>query len=188
MSITKQRPKFRKRDRVSPIFVKKMNEQPRIRGILSAISEGGKAVVQMSAATLSLTLWGYDYHQDYLKTMRESKEEIENSHEYSECMRNIQEWHREHGENAPAELKHSLETKGVFSPEAEQINRCRTFTKDYWRKVFSYSETFGKAPLKLEELQSKHRQFTAKVKPLEVFEGYEDELGVYQLPKPLRKK
>lgn len=89
-------------------------------------------------------------------------------------------WHEKHPATPGADFKRGV-AAGVV--EAEEVNKCRSSMKDYWRTVGMALEPIHRPRTSKSspglraweaELQSRHAVFVKLVEPVDVLDGYTD--------------
>ena len=105
------------------------------------------------------------------KIRAEHERRISDAHlGYSKCMYVITEWNDRYKDSAGEEFARQLDVasrSAQFHDEIEQVNRCRSITKDFWRASIAYIERF---PLDIEQVKAQredHGRFVAQVGPLD---------------------
>ena len=108
--------------------------------------------------------------------MRKVEREISNKHEdYSKCMADIQEFKNKNGDKATEMFLQGME-KNDRDGTIKRINACRSFTKEWWRSVISFSDefhAFDNDPRKRELYRGRYRRFVPLVKPLDGLPSYD---------------
>lgn len=129
----------------------------------------------------------YQATLEHKKIVEHLREKVNDLHkDYSVCMRIIKKWNDAHHQDAGKVFVDVMEghkpATNELRAEVEEINRCRSLTKDFWRVTFDYLEKAE--PARKDEYRSRHERFVKAVKPIDVLPGYEDESdAVYSFPK-----
>jgi len=165
--------------------------------------EWGKATL-VAVVPAGLALWVNTFLEsrfhnslEQQKIVEHLSEKLNDRHnEYSKCMREIVRWNNKYGKDAGSTFANAMaeveddETpdktaKSKFTKEtrrqAEEINRCRSLTKDFWRLAFSYLKHVD-VDIR-NDYRSRHTRFVSTVQPIDKLPGYEDEpKTVYEFP------
>jgi hypothetical protein len=121
----------------------------------------------------------------------EDRREIDNLRsEYSQCISNIAEYSSS-SPTAVADFKSAFGDRGKLSDpikkkQLEDINKCRSFCRDYWARVHElYNAHGGYISLVDQRMyKGRHGRFVKFVRPLDVLPDYSEEDGaVYDTPR-----
>lgn len=112
---------------------------------------------------------------------------IEKMHkEYSRCMFDLYDFTKQHetqNNNYAQEFKEKMIGNPTERMEVKRVNECRSTTKDFWRLVSIYKNTYGLTEDEKNAYKTRHNRFVTLVKPLDTLPDYtpEFEHDVYDL-------
>jgi hypothetical protein len=106
---------------------------------------------------------------------------------YSSCMRTMYNWQHKYGEKYAEEFVRQADLSDpnqLKNLELEEVNRCRSLCKDYWRKVLHLVTEFEVTNNEeFKEYKARHKRFKRIVQPLDKLDHYEEEpTYVYEFP------
>jgi hypothetical protein len=120
--------------------------------------------------------------------MRHVEREISGHHlEYSNCMADIFEFYNKYGkEDGPVLFMEGLKKKPIDG-EIGRIDRCRDVTKDWWRVVVYWDQTYGVFAAdkeRREVFRRRHDRFVPIVRPLEGTPANEEDAYLFDFKIP----